>query len=145
MAKSWWWIIVGVGAGLVLAAGVVGVVYFRRRTQSKDAAEPSSMPTPVKSSELQAVRVVRRTSIVPRRGPRQPRKRGVLIACSYTSNQSAIAKDATLQATSEDVRVLREVLTRPPLVYPRSELRCRRPCHSISVRFDSTAELQLCF
>jgi hypothetical protein len=33
---------------MVLVAGVVGMVYFTRCTQSKDAAEPSSMPTPAR-------------------------------------------------------------------------------------------------
>jgi hypothetical protein len=54
---------------------------------------------------------------------RQPRRRGLLIGCTYTLNASAVARRVVLKATTEDVKVLREVVTRPPVDYPRSELK----------------------
>lgn len=56
-------------------------------------------------------------------GLRQPRRRGVLIGCTYRLNASAVARRVVLKATTDDVKVLREVITRPPVDYPRSELK----------------------
>jgi hypothetical protein len=114
------WIVVGVIGALVVVACVVAVVVFRRRARPVEGAG-SADGKPVAEADLKAVQVVGTAVSVEARGPR---KRALLVGCGYTSNASAVAKNAILQATQQDVHVLSEVLTHKPINYQHDNMRC---------------------
>lgn len=114
------WIVVGVIGALVVVACVVTVAVFRRRARPVERAGGAD-GKPVAEAGLKAVQVVGTAVSVEARGPR---KRALLIGCGYTSNASAVAKNAILQATQQDVHVLREVLTLKPINYQHDNMRC---------------------
>ncbi len=105
---------------LVVVACVAAVVIFRRRARPVERAGGAD-GKPVAQADLKAVQVFGTAVSAEAHGPR---KRALLVGCGYTSNASAVAKNATLQATQQDVHVLRKVLTHKPIDYQHDNIRC---------------------